>query len=77
VCGRHLDRGGWGANTWARPLCQVLKLPNRSNESKKDFSGLRKFKIKYGCEGFEERNNFFIGTSLDSKWISNEKLEKL
>jgi hypothetical protein len=26
--------------------------------SKHDFLGIKKFKIKYGCEGFEERNNF-------------------
>jgi hypothetical protein len=34
VCGRRPDRGGWGTDTWAWPLCRVLKLSNRSNEFK-------------------------------------------
>jgi hypothetical protein len=25
---------------------------------KKDLPGVKKFEIKYGCEGLEERNNF-------------------
>jgi hypothetical protein len=34
---------------------------------------IKKFEIKYGCEGFEICNNFHIGTSLDSNWILNKK----
>jgi hypothetical protein len=41
---------------------------------KKDFPELKKFEIKYGWEVFEEGNNFFIGTSPDFKWISNDNL---
>jgi hypothetical protein len=34
---------------------------------KKDLPKLENFKIKYGCDGLEEMNNFLLGTSLDSK----------
>jgi hypothetical protein len=46
-------------------------------QSKQDLPWLEKFEIKYGCEGFDVRNNFLIGTSLDSKLILNKKLGKL
>jgi hypothetical protein len=41
-------------------------------QSKQDLPWLEKFEIKYGCEGFDVRNNFLIGTSLDSKLILNK-----
>jgi hypothetical protein len=44
--------------------------------SKLDFPVLRKFKIKYGCEGFEEWNNFlyrnFPRFKMDFKWKIRE-----
>jgi hypothetical protein len=36
-------------------------------QSKNGLLELQKIKIKYDCEGFEERNTFSIGTSSDSK----------
>jgi hypothetical protein len=42
-----------------------IQILSKFDRSKKDLSELENFKIKYGCEGFEERNNvlhmnFFI-----------------
>jgi hypothetical protein len=46
-------------------------------QTKTNLSRLKKFGIKYGFEGFDERNNFSIHTSSDWKWILDEKTEKL
>jgi hypothetical protein len=35
-----------------------LKLYSNFDCFKKDIPEIQKFEIKYGCEGFEERNNF-------------------
>jgi hypothetical protein len=46
-------------------------------QSKQDVPWLKKFEIKYGCEGFDVRNNFLIGTSTNSKLILTKKSGKL
>jgi hypothetical protein len=35
-----------------------IQIHSSYDRSKKDLPGLKKFRIKYGIEGFEERNNF-------------------
>jgi hypothetical protein len=35
-----------------------MQILSNFDQSKKDLTDLKKFEIKYGCEGFEERNNF-------------------
>jgi hypothetical protein len=35
-----------------------IQILSNFDQFKKDLSELKKFEIKYGCEGFEERNNF-------------------
>jgi hypothetical protein len=35
-----------------------------------DLLKLENFEIKYWFEGFDERNNFTIGTYPNSRWIS-------
>jgi hypothetical protein len=67
-CRPTRDRGLNGRLTgWSRLLCwrfypsqriQIYSNPSKFAQSKRDFPCLRKFEIKYGFEGFEERNNF-------------------
>jgi hypothetical protein len=35
-----------------------IQICSNFDRSKKEFPELEQFEIKYGCEGFEERNNF-------------------
>jgi hypothetical protein len=35
-----------------------IQIPSNFDRFKKDLPKLEKIEIKYGCEGFEERNNF-------------------
>jgi hypothetical protein len=35
-----------------------IQILSNFNRSKKDLPWLKKIEVKYGCEGFEERNNF-------------------
>jgi hypothetical protein len=44
--------------------------------SKDELLELKKFEIKYGFKGFEERETFSIETSSVSKWILNKKFGK-
>jgi hypothetical protein len=35
-----------------------IQILSNFDRSKKDFTELKNFEIKYGCDGFKERNNF-------------------
>jgi hypothetical protein len=35
-----------------------IQILSNFNRSKKELPWLKKIEVKYGCEGFEERNNF-------------------
>jgi hypothetical protein len=55
-----------------------VQIVSNFDQSKKDFPKLKFFKIKYGCEYFEERNNFlhrnFFRLGMDFKLKKSEKL---
>jgi hypothetical protein len=53
-----------------------IQILSNYDRSKKDISELENFEIKYGWEGFEEKNNFFhwnfSRSEMDFKWKFRE-----
>jgi uncharacterized protein YdhG (YjbR/CyaY superfamily) len=45
------------SNSNSNEIQMEFKSFPKFDQSKKDFPELENFEIKYGCEGFEERNN--------------------
>jgi hypothetical protein len=62
-----------------------MQILSNFDQSKKDLLELKKFKLKYGFEGFDKRNNFsyrnFISNSMDfelePRLLSKSEIQKL
>jgi hypothetical protein len=70
-----LTGGYWRHNAgwwWFKFNSNVIQFDSSFDPTKKDLSALENFEIKYGCEGFEERNSFlhrnFSRFRMDFKW---------
>jgi hypothetical protein len=62
-----------------------MQILSNFDQSKKDLLELKNFKLKYGFEGFDKRNNFsywnFISNSMDfelePRLLSKSEIQKL
>jgi hypothetical protein len=74
----HYGLAGVAGPKWKVVLCNDSKIFKQFEIIwlKVGFPLLENFKIKYGCEGFEERNNFlyrnFSILKMDFKWKIRE-----